>query len=119
MINKMWFFFFYNDYDDCINVTNNDWEVFIHVFFLVYLLQPKVQYWYLNELVFFYRCFDRFFKAVNSKEGKLVLKKRVYLMDDVDLIGVDYVWRVSFFLLDFCTNCYCLQNSKTIVGKMQ
>ena len=41
------------------------------------------------------RCFDRFFKAVNSKEGKLVLKRRVYLMDDVDLIGVDYVWRVS------------------------
>ncbi|XP_047471205.1 probable ubiquitin carboxyl-terminal hydrolase FAF-X isoform X2 [Penaeus chinensis] len=40
------------------------------------------------------KCFDRFFKAVNSKEGKLVLKKRVYLMDDVDLIGVDYVWRV-------------------------
>lgn len=41
------------------------------------------------------RCFDRFFKAVNSKEGKLVLKRRVYLMDDDDLIGVDYVWRVS------------------------
>ncbi|XP_064082430.1 probable ubiquitin carboxyl-terminal hydrolase FAF-X isoform X2 [Macrobrachium nipponense] len=40
------------------------------------------------------KCFDRFFKAVNSKEGKLVLKRRVYLMDDVDLIGVDYVWRV-------------------------
>ncbi|KAG7177623.1 ubiquitin carboxyl-terminal hydrolase FAF-X-like [Homarus americanus] len=40
------------------------------------------------------KCFDRFFKAVNSKEGKLVLKRRVYLMDDDDLIGVDYVWRV-------------------------
>lgn len=40
------------------------------------------------------KCFDRFFKAVNSKEGKLVLKRRVHLMDDDDLIGVDYVWRV-------------------------
>ncbi|XP_076067071.1 ubiquitin carboxyl-terminal hydrolase-like faf isoform X3 [Oratosquilla oratoria] len=40
------------------------------------------------------KCFDRFFKAVNSKEGKLVLKRRAYLMDDVDLIGVEYVWRV-------------------------
>ncbi|XP_012528213.1 probable ubiquitin carboxyl-terminal hydrolase FAF-X isoform X2 [Monomorium pharaonis] len=40
------------------------------------------------------KCYERFFKAVNSKEGKLKLKRRTYLMDDVDLIGTDYLWRV-------------------------
>ncbi|KAL1140578.1 hypothetical protein AAG570_000508 [Ranatra chinensis] len=40
------------------------------------------------------KCFERFFKAVNSKEGKLKMKKRTFLMDDVDLIGNDYIWRV-------------------------
>lgn len=46
---------------------------------------------------FTFRCFERFFKAVNSKEGKLKVKKRMFLMDDVDLIGNEYVWRVSIF----------------------
>lgn len=41
------------------------------------------------------KCYERFFKAVNSKEGKLKLKRRTFLMDDVDLIGTDYLWRVS------------------------
>lgn len=40
------------------------------------------------------KCYERFFKAVNSKEGKLKLKRRTFLMDDVDLIGTDYLWRV-------------------------
>lgn len=40
------------------------------------------------------KCFERFFKAVNSKEGKLKMKKRTFLMDDVDLIGNEYIWRV-------------------------
>ncbi|XP_001604458.2 probable ubiquitin carboxyl-terminal hydrolase FAF-X isoform X1 [Nasonia vitripennis] len=40
------------------------------------------------------KCFERFFKAVNSKEGKLKQKRRTVLMDDVDLIGTDYLWRV-------------------------
>ncbi|KAF4521158.1 hypothetical protein B566_EDAN017868 [Ephemera danica] len=40
------------------------------------------------------KCFERFFKAVNSKEGKLKAKRRAFLMDDVDLIGTDYIWRV-------------------------
>ena len=42
-------------------------------------------------------CFDRFFKAVNVKEGKLVAKRRVYLSDDLDLIGLDYLWKVVLF----------------------
>ncbi|XP_063973678.1 probable ubiquitin carboxyl-terminal hydrolase FAF-X isoform X2 [Diachasmimorpha longicaudata] len=40
------------------------------------------------------KCYERFFKAVNSKVGKLKLKRRTFLMDDVDLIGTDYLWRV-------------------------
>ena len=40
------------------------------------------------------RCFDRFFKAVNSKENKLIPKRRAFLMDDLELIGMDYIWRL-------------------------
>jgi len=39
-------------------------------------------------------CFDRFFKIVNLKEGKLILKRRVFLTQDLDLIGLDYLWKV-------------------------
>ncbi|KAM6149271.1 ubiquitin carboxyl-terminal hydrolase 9X-like [Rhynchocyon petersi] len=40
------------------------------------------------------KCFERFFKAVNCHEGKLVAKRRIYMMDDLELIGLDYLWRV-------------------------
>ncbi|XP_014223439.1 probable ubiquitin carboxyl-terminal hydrolase FAF-X isoform X1 [Trichogramma pretiosum] len=40
------------------------------------------------------KCFERFFKAVNLKEGKLKQKRRVILMDDNELIGSHYLWRV-------------------------
>ncbi|XP_063100555.1 probable ubiquitin carboxyl-terminal hydrolase FAF-X isoform X2 [Cavia porcellus] len=40
------------------------------------------------------KCFERFFKAVNCKEGKLVAKRRSYMMDDLKLIGLDYLWKV-------------------------
>ncbi|XP_063547239.1 probable ubiquitin carboxyl-terminal hydrolase FAF-X isoform X2 [Cydia strobilella] len=40
------------------------------------------------------KCFERFFKAVNSKEGKLRVKRRSFLLNDADLIGLDYLWRV-------------------------
>lgn len=40
------------------------------------------------------KCFERFFKAVNCREGKLVAKRRVYMMDDLELIGLEYLWRV-------------------------
>ena len=41
------------------------------------------------------KCFERFFKAVNCREGKLVAKRRAYMMDDLELIGLDYLWKVS------------------------
>ena len=41
------------------------------------------------------KCFERFFKAVNCREGKLVTKRRACMMDDLELIGLDYLWRVS------------------------
>ncbi|XP_062303511.1 probable ubiquitin carboxyl-terminal hydrolase FAF-X isoform X2 [Osmerus eperlanus] len=40
------------------------------------------------------KCFERFFKAVNCREGKLVAKRRAYMMDDLELIGLDYLWKV-------------------------
>lgn len=49
---------------------------------------------------FYIRCFERFFRGVNVKEGKLVAKRRAYLMEDLDLIGVDYLWQVI-------THCSC------------
>lgn len=41
------------------------------------------------------KCYERFFKAVNSREGKLKVNRRTFLVDDVDLIGTNYLWRVS------------------------
>lgn len=40
------------------------------------------------------KCFERFFKAVNMKEGKLKLKRRTYLTEDLDLIGLEYLWKI-------------------------
>ncbi|XP_055592891.1 probable ubiquitin carboxyl-terminal hydrolase FAF isoform X2 [Uranotaenia lowii] len=40
------------------------------------------------------KCFERFFKAVNSKEERLKGKQRGYVLDNDDLIGKDYLWRV-------------------------
>ncbi|XP_076235119.1 ubiquitin carboxyl-terminal hydrolase-like faf [Calliopsis andreniformis] len=40
------------------------------------------------------KCYERFFKAVNSKEGKLKLNRRTFLMNDLELIGTNYLWRV-------------------------
>ncbi|KAK6195512.1 hypothetical protein SNE40_000926 [Patella caerulea] len=40
-------------------------------------------------------CFERFFKQVNLKENKLIAKRRGgHMMDDMELIGLDYLWRV-------------------------
>ena len=42
-----------------------------------------------------FSCFERFFRHVNTKEGKLSMKRRGgYVMDDLNLIGVEYLWRV-------------------------
>ncbi|KAF2881719.1 hypothetical protein ILUMI_24454 [Ignelater luminosus] len=40
------------------------------------------------------KCFERFFKAVNTKEGKLKPKRRSLITEDPDLIGLDYLWKV-------------------------
>ncbi|XP_074025512.1 ubiquitin carboxyl-terminal hydrolase 9X isoform X2 [Leptinotarsa decemlineata] len=46
------------------------------------------------------KCFERFFKAVNMKEGKLKVKRRLLLTEDLDLIGLDYLWKV----VTLCSN---------------
>ncbi|KAK3733916.1 hypothetical protein QZH41_000977 [Actinostola sp. cb2023] len=40
------------------------------------------------------RCFERFFRGVNIKEKKVLRKRRSYVMQDLNLIGMDYVWQV-------------------------
>ncbi|BFZ00611.1 hypothetical protein BsWGS_03650 [Bradybaena similaris] len=46
-------------------------------------------------------CFERFFKQVNLKESKLIAKRRGgYLMDDFELIGLDYLWKVVLWSPD-------------------
>ena len=40
------------------------------------------------------KCFERFFKTVNIKEGKLITKRRSCMMEDMELIGLDYCWKV-------------------------
>jgi hypothetical protein len=34
-------------------------------------------------------------KVVNVKEGKLLPKQRDYLLEDTDLVGVAYCWKVQ------------------------
>ena len=41
---------------------------------------------------------------MNSKEGKLVAKRRNYQMDDLELIGQDYLWRVVLCASDEIAN---------------
>ncbi len=53
------------------------------------------------------KCFDRFFKAVNAKEGKLVARRK---MNDVGLIGLDYLWRVILFGSDPVAEKYDLNH---------
>jgi ubiquitin carboxyl-terminal hydrolase 9/24 len=40
------------------------------------------------------KCLERFFKTVNIKEGRLVAKRRSCLMENIELIGLDYLWKV-------------------------
>lgn len=46
------------------------------------------------------KCFERFFKAVNTKEGKLKTKRRSLLTEDPDLIGLDYLWKIVTLCTD-------------------
>lgn len=54
------------------------------------------------------KCFERFFKAVNCREGKLVAKRRAYMMDDLELIGLDYLWRVRRIAAAITDECFCI-----------
>ncbi|OWF40886.1 probable ubiquitin carboxyl-terminal hydrolase FAF-X isoform X2 [Mizuhopecten yessoensis] len=50
-------------------------------------------------------CFERFFKNVNVKESKLIAKRRGgHMMDDMELIGLDYMWRVVLLSPDEVSN---------------
>lgn len=49
-------------------------------------------YWF--KLVFKLFYYYRFFKAVNAKEGKLRMRRKGFQLEEADLIGLDYLWRV-------------------------
>ena len=42
-----------------------------------------------------FKCFERFFLSVNVKEKKMILKRGYYSTQDLQLDGLDYVWRVN------------------------
>ncbi len=43
------------------------------------------------------KCFDRFFKTVNLKYDRLVQKRNYFLTESLDLIGIDYLWKIVSF----------------------
>ena len=43
------------------------------------------------------KCFDRFFKNVNLKNGRLAQKRNFFLTESLDLIGLDYLWKIVSF----------------------
>ncbi|VDH98041.1 ubiquitin carboxyl-terminal hydrolase 9/24 [Mytilus galloprovincialis] len=50
-------------------------------------------------------CFERFFKHVNLKENKLIAKRRGgHMIDDLELIGLDYLWRAVLLSPDDVAN---------------
>lgn len=45
-------------------------------------------------------CFENFFNAVNCQQEKLLYHNRQYFMEDNDLIGLDYLWKLILFCDD-------------------
>ena len=43
------------------------------------------------------RCFERFFKNVNLKYNLLIQKRHFFLTKSLDLIGLDYLWKIVTF----------------------
>ena len=43
------------------------------------------------------RCFERFFKNVNLKCNRLIQKRHFFLTESLDLIGLDYLWKIVTF----------------------
>jgi len=47
------------------------------------------------------RCFERFFRNVNTKEdSRLLERKRGLVMNDLNLVGMDYLWTVILLSTD-------------------
>lgn len=69
------------------NESDLDPEIFLE-FFEMNILKLEPALVDINGI----ECFENFFNAVNCKEGKLLLHQNVYLMEDNDLIGLNYLW---------------------------
>lgn len=73
--------------------------IIYYMSFASWTVNPEVREFKIkfDSWCYFYdfSCFERFFRHVNTKEGKLSMKRRGgYVMDDLNLIGVEYLWRV-------------------------
>ncbi|OTF74083.1 hypothetical protein BLA29_003201 [Euroglyphus maynei] len=45
-------------------------------------------------------CFEKFFKIINCNHEKLIFHNSTYLTNDLDLIGLDYLWKLILFASD-------------------
>lgn len=45
-------------------------------------------------------CFEKFFKAINYSRANLSSDNHIYYMEDRDLIGMDYLWKMILFCDD-------------------
>lgn len=41
------------------------------------------------------KCFERFFRYVNLKNNLFIQKRNYVFTDNLDLIGLDYLWKVK------------------------
>ena len=46
------------------------------------------------------RCFDRFFRMVNINERRLSAWRRGFITENVDLVGLDYLWKAVLLAPD-------------------
>ena len=48
----------------------------------------------------FSRCFDRFFRMVNINEHRLSAWRRGFITENVDLVGLEYLWKAVLLAPD-------------------
>ena len=47
-----------------------------------------------------FRCFDRFFRMVNINERRLSAWRRGFITENVDLVGLEYLWKAVLLAPD-------------------
>ncbi len=81
------------------NFSGDAWSyqalrVFCNVY--LYAIIAQISCFVLNSTLcvsLFFRCFDRFFRMVNINERRLVAWRRGFVTENVDLVGLEYLWK--------------------------